>query len=221
VNTGRTITTCNSFPYFLSSNTQIPLLCESGRSVGAEDLLRADLGQTVGERERQVLGGELLDVGTLDVLSLLELDNSEDLRRLLVKIPLTAPGQDSGYATYVDRSESSTVAGGHVGVERVDSIGSRQLAVLLVHVVGTGAGVVSDPDTEVLDLQGVLLVDLVEGNDLAVGLLDLLELHQEVPEARLGNDLVGGKDSHAVELGGGVGLAREVAPNDLVLLKTT
>lgn len=62
--------------------------------------------------------------------------------------------------TYVDGPETSTVAGSHVGVERVDSICSGHLTVLLVHVMGARARVVSDPDAEVLDLQGVLLVDL-------------------------------------------------------------
>lgn len=52
------------------------------------------------------------------------------------------------------------MTGGHVLVHSLDGIGPGHLAVLLVHVVGTGAGVVSNPDTEVLDLQGVLLVDL-------------------------------------------------------------
>ncbi len=60
----------------------------------------------------------------------------------------------------MDRPETSTVAGSHVRVESLDGICSRELTVLLVHVVGAGAGVVSDPDTEVLDAQRVLLVDL-------------------------------------------------------------
>jgi hypothetical protein len=33
----------------------------------------------VGQRESEVLGEELLEVGTLDVLGLLDLDNAEDL----------------------------------------------------------------------------------------------------------------------------------------------
>ena len=33
----------------------------------------------MGQREREVLGEELLEVGTLDVLGLLDLDNAEDL----------------------------------------------------------------------------------------------------------------------------------------------
>jgi len=68
------------------------------------------------------------------------------------------------------------------------------------HVVCAGSGVVSEPDGEVLDLQWLLLVDDVKGNDLSVGLLDLLQLTKVVPEPRLGDDVVGRKDSHAVEL---------------------
>ena len=62
--------------------------------------------------------------------------------------------------TYVDRSEAGTVAGGHVLVEGIDGLAAGHLAVLLVHVVGTGARVVTDPDTEVLDLLGALLMNL-------------------------------------------------------------
>lgn len=60
----------------------------------------------------------------------------------------------------MDRPEAGTVAGGQVGVQGLDGVDAGQLAVLLVHVVSTGARVVADPDTEVLDLLGVLLVDL-------------------------------------------------------------
>lgn len=63
-------------------------------------------------------------------------------------------------AAYVDRPEAGTVAGSHVGVESLDGIGPRHLSVLLVHVVGARSRVVADPDAEVLDLLGVLLVQL-------------------------------------------------------------
>lgn len=62
--------------------------------------------------------------------------------------------------TYVNRPEAGSMSGCHILVHGLDSICPRHLTVLLVHVVGTGAGVVSEPDTEVLDLQGALLVDL-------------------------------------------------------------
>lgn len=56
--------------------------------------------------------------------------------------------------------EARTMTGSHILVESVDSVGSAEFTVLLVHVVGTRARVVTDPDTEVLDLLGALLVDL-------------------------------------------------------------
>jgi len=167
--------------------------------VGSEDLLADGLGNAVGKGELEVLGEELLDVGAADVLGLLNLDDLDD----------------------VDRTEAGTVAGGHVLVEGIDGLAARHLAVLLVHVVGTGARVVTDPDTEVLDLLGALLMNLVEGDDLAVCLLDLSQLRQEVPESALGDDLVGSEDAHAVELGGGVGLGGQQTANDLVFLEAS
>jgi hypothetical protein len=52
------------------------------------------------------------------------------------------------------------VTGSHILVEGIDGGDTGHLTVLLVHVVGAGARVVADPDTEVLDLLGALLGDL-------------------------------------------------------------
>jgi hypothetical protein len=62
----------------------------------------------------------------------------------------------------VNGAESGTVTSSHVLVQRLNGVGSGHLTELLVHVVGAGAGVVTQPDTEGLDLQGALLVDLQE-----------------------------------------------------------
>ena len=43
------------------------------------------------------------------------------------------------------------------------------------------------------------------------------DVPQEVPETRLGNDLVGRKYTHTVDFGGGLMLAGQVAAEDLVL----
>ena len=64
--------------------------------------------------------------------------------------------------TYVDRPETRTVAGSHVLVERLDGVRTAELTELLVHVVRARARVVADPDTEVLDLERLLLVNLAE-----------------------------------------------------------
>ena len=60
----------------------------------------------------------------------------------------------------MDRSEPGTMPGSHILVQSVDSGDARKFSVLLVHVVGAGAGIVSDPNAEVLDLEGLLLMDL-------------------------------------------------------------
>ena len=67
----------------------------------------------------------------------------------------------------MDRPETRTVAGGHILVEGLDGVRTAELTELLVHVVGAATGVVTDPDTEVLDLQGLLLVNLKETNMVA------------------------------------------------------
>lgn len=120
----------------------------------------------------------------------------------------------------MDGAETGTVAGSHVLVESLNSLGTAHLTELLVHVVGTGARVVADPDTEVLDLEVTLLGDDIEADDLTVGLLDLTELGQEVPEPGLGHDSVRRKDAHAVKLGRGVSLGGQMTPDDLVLGET-
>jgi hypothetical protein len=53
------------------------------------------------------------------------------------------------------------MSGSHVLVQSLNSIGSRHLTVLLVHVVGSGARIVTDPDAEVLDLHWAFLVNLI------------------------------------------------------------
>ena len=123
--------------------------------------------------------------------------------------------------TYVNGPETGTMSGRHILVESFDGIGTAHLTVLLVHVVRAGAGIVTDPDTEVLNLERSLLVDDVQRHNLAVGLLHFSQLHEEVPEAGLGDHGVGCEDTHAVQFGGRVGIRWQVAPDDLVFLKTT
>ena len=168
----------------------------------------------------------------------------------------------------MDRPEAGTVPGGHVLVEALDGISTAEVAELLVHVVGTRSRVVAKPDTEVLDLQGLLFVDLKKGRrtskiatrgpcgqqshsacllraardikihttltpmisplafltflsclrSVGYGLDGVRWRHvpQEIPEARLGDDLIGRKNAHAVDLGGGLCLGGQVASNDLI-----
>lgn len=153
----------------------------------------------MGKRELEIFGSKLLDVGPLDVCGLLELDNLQN----------------------VNRSEAGTVAGSHVVVKRLDSIGAGELTVLLVHVVGARAGIVANPDPKVLHRGRALLENLVDADDFPVRLLNTTQTSEKVPETRLGNYLVGCKNAHAVELGLRMSLAGQMASNDLVLVDAT
>ena len=117
------------------------------------------------ERELQALGEELLDVRAADALVVLDLNDTENL--IETKSVNGHSPRRMITATYVNGAKAGTVTGSHVLVQRVDGISSAEFTELLVHVVGTATRVVTDPDTEVLDLQGLLLVNLKETNMVA------------------------------------------------------
>jgi hypothetical protein len=73
----------------------------------------------------------------------------------------TAQTQSGEMPAHLNRTETSAVTSSHVLVASVNGVGARELAELLVHVVSTGARVVTEPDAEVLDLEGLLLADLL------------------------------------------------------------
>lgn len=177
-----------SFLFFITN-------LEGGRTLASKD--RAEVAvHTVGQRELESRGQQLLNVGTTD-LRILQLSNLNDL----------------------DGAEASAMSRRQILVHGSNGLRAAHLSVLLVHVVRTSARVVADPDTKVLHLQGVALEDLVDRDDLTVRLLDLFELTKEVPEAGLGDDGVWRKDAHLVELGLTLVFRGELAADDLVLVQ--
>lgn len=64
-------------------------------------------------------------------------------------------------STNLNAVGTSTVAGTHVTVALSDSSRHCQVSVLTVHVVGARAGVITQPNTKVLDLQWAAVMDLV------------------------------------------------------------
>lgn len=81
-----------------------------------------------------------------------------------------------------------------------------------------GARVVAKPDAVVLDLvASIRLLDLLDLDNLAVGLLDLFELREEVPVSRLGDHMVWRKDGHPVKGRVGDLRRRQVTADDAVL----
>ncbi len=74
------------------------------------------------------------------------------------------------------------MAGSHVAVALRDGRTHGQIAVLSVHVVGAGPGVVPQPDAEILDLEWLPLAHFLHADNFAGGLLELAKLTQEVPK---------------------------------------
>lgn len=61
----------------------------------------------------------------------------------------------------MDRVSAGPVSCSHITVALGDSTSNTQVTVLAVHVVYTGTGLVTQPDTEILDFNGALLCDFL------------------------------------------------------------
>ena len=170
---------------------------ESGRTEGQEHMTEV-LGlavHAVDEREAQ-LGVEELLGGLAADLVVLELLHVDD----------------------VDARGTGTVVRRHVVVHLLHSTAARDVTVLLVDVVGGVRAVVAQEDAEGLRGVRAALVELLARKNLAGRRLHLAHLREEVPEARLGNDLVRRKDAHAVDLLLRLVLRVALTANDLVFL---
>ena len=126
-------------------------------------------------------------------------------------------GRNNSNITNVKRSESATVARSEVHIHLCNSSTSRGITVFLGTVVGSRAAVVSHPDAEVLHLVWLFLEDLVDSENFAVRFLQSFDTTQKVPKAAHSSSLVGGKQTHAEDLGVGVGIRRLCPANDLEL----
>merc|ERR1719234_995889 len=72
----------------------------------------------------------------------------------------------------LDSVSPGPVSGTHVTVALSDGRVDGQVAVLAVHVVSSRTRIVPQPNAKVLDLQGILLPDLLNRDDLTGGLLE-------------------------------------------------
>jgi len=112
---------------------------------------------------------------------------------------------------------SSSVPSTHVSIALRDGASGGEITVLAIHVVGAGARVVTQPDSEVFHRRRFLLVDLLARHNFAVSLFDLLETVEVIPEPGLGDNSVGGEDAHPEERRDAQLFGRELTSNDAVL----
>ena len=122
------------------------------------------------------------------------------VEELLSSLPTHLLGSDLLHIDDVDAGGTSTVVRSHIVVHLLDSTAASSVTVLLVDVVSAVKTVVAQEDGEVLHGVGTTLSELVAGKNLTGSGLHLAHLREEVPEARLGDDLVSSEDTHAVDL---------------------
>lgn len=196
--------------------TSTPHLVEEGGGARGIEGGAGGLGggplDAVRKRELELAIEELLDGGSLDGRGDIV---TVELRVVPVEGTDTS-GDDTGIDD-LDGLEPGAMTTSKLGVHLSDGTAKADITELFVHVVGTGARVVTEGDAVVLDDVGVALPDLVDGEDVTSGLLHLVKLVEEVPETGLGDDLIGGEDPHAVDRRGGVGLSGGPAADDVVL----
>ena len=121
---------------------------------------------------------------------------------------------------YLDGVSPGAVTSSHIAVALGHGGADCQVAVLTVHVVGSGPRVVSKPDAEVLDFEWLAFDDGLNADNLSGSLLELTELTEEIPEPRFGDNLVRCEDSHAIEGSLGLILGRQLASDDAILLQS-
>ena len=80
---------------------------------------------------------------------------------------------------------SSTMTSSHIPIALGDSSRDGQVTVFTVHVMSSGTRVITKPDTEVLNLQGLLFPDLFNADNFASGFLELPQLTQKVPKSKI------------------------------------
>ena len=104
----------------------------------------------------------------------------------------------------LDVTGHSSVSTCHVAVHITNSTSQTGSSVLLVHIVCSTSGSVSEPDGEVLNLGWSLVEDLSDIENLTTSSLGLSQRLHIIPELRFSNNGVASEDLHSVDLWAGV-----------------
>ena len=102
-------------------------------------------------------------------------------------------------------------------MELADGSIERDISVLLVHVVVSGSGLISQDNSEGLDMVGSSLEDFVDGQDLPLSSFGLELSAEMVPEFGFSNDFVGGEQTDGIYFWVGVLISGDFAAEDEIL----
>lgn len=125
------------------------------------------------------------DLASNELLNVRALDSNRDIISVdfrVVSLRSTDTGGDNLSIDDVNAGEAGAVTASELSVHLLNSTNEGNIAVLLVHIVGTRAGVVANSDTVVLDNVLVGFTDLIHGKNLTSGLLKLVHLVEKIPE---------------------------------------
>jgi hypothetical protein len=117
----------------------------------------------------------------------------------------------------LDGGRAATVTARHFVVHLVHSAIQGQITVFFVHIVCSGARIVTKPDAVHLKDVSVLLHDLIDSNNFSCGLLHLSILVHEIPVARACVHRITSKQLHAEDLRVRFRISRSLAAENLEL----
>lgn len=171
-------------------NRLLRSLSESSGLGGFEDSsvsLVAGSGDSSEDGELDVVLPEQVGLGSSDVVLLVEDGSSDD----------------------GDGVPGGSVVTGHFHVELADSSIERDVSVLLVHVVNSGSGLISEDNAEGFDMVGSFFIDFVDGKNLTLSCFGLELPSKMIPELGFSDNFVGSEQSEGIDFGVGILLSRE------------
>jgi hypothetical protein len=85
-------------------------------------------------------------------------------------------------------------------VKLTDCTIKRNVSELFIHVVNASSRLISQDDSEGLDMIGSSFKNLINGKDLALSALRFELSSKMIPEFRLSNNIISSKESNSIDL---------------------
>lgn len=125
-------------------------------------------------------------------------------------------GSDDG-----DGIRGSSVVTSHLSVKLTDSTIQGNISVLLVHIVVSSSGLVSEDNAEGFHMIGSALEDLVNSKNLPLSALGLELSSQVVPKLGLSDNFISCEESNGIDFGVSVLFSGQLASEHKVLSDLT